>query len=109
MKLLFDHNLSPKLVRLLSKPFPNSDHVFAVGLAEADDRVIWEYARTNDFVIVTKDADYSDLSVLLGFPPKTIWIRRGNCRTKDIAELLQEHYEAVETLVKTEKHILTLF
>jgi predicted nuclease of predicted toxin-antitoxin system len=109
MKLLFDHNLSPKLVNQLNKLFPESNHVFAIGLAEADDRVIWEYAKENNFVIVTKDADYSDLSILFGSPPKTIWIRRGNCRTNDIAELLQEHYEAIETLVETEKHVLTLF
>ena len=54
MKLLFDHHLSPKLVKKLSDVFPDSTHVYLIGLDQADDPGIWEYARTNDFVIVSK-------------------------------------------------------
>jgi predicted nuclease of predicted toxin-antitoxin system len=70
MRLLFDHNLSPGLVQRLSDLFPQSQHVFLLGMDQADDRQIWEYAAQNQFTIVTRDSDYNDLSLLLGFPPK---------------------------------------
>ena len=64
MKLLFDQNLSPKLVHRLADLFPGSGHVQSVGLGCADDDQVWEHTRLNGFTIVTKDADYNNLSVL---------------------------------------------
>lgn len=58
MKLLFDHNLPPLLVSRLADLFPHSQHVFALGLDRASDLEIRDYARENDFVIVTNDADF---------------------------------------------------
>ena len=84
MKLLFNHNLSPRLVWLLADLYPNSQHVFLLEMDQEDDRVIWDYALQNDYTIVTRDSDYSDLSLVRGFPPKVIWIRCGNCSTSTI-------------------------
>ena len=110
MKLLFDHHLSPKLVKRLADQYPASNHVYLLGLAEAEDKDIWEYARRDSFLIVTKDADFSDLSLLLGFPPKVIWIRRGNCSTSTIETILRQHYHDVETLHEDQiMGVLTLF
>jgi predicted nuclease of predicted toxin-antitoxin system len=66
LKLLFDQNLSPRLARRLSNLYPDSDHVFPLGLDRAPDRDIWEHARREGFTIVTKDAEFSDLCMLLG-------------------------------------------
>ena len=110
MKLLFDHNLSPRLINRLSDLFPDSSHVYLLGLDRVDDTVIREYAWQNDFLIVTKDADFSDLCLLLGFPPKVIWIRRGNCKTSDIESILRNHYDEVEALSTDQiVGVLTLF
>lgn len=103
MKLLFDHNLSPKLPELLKDHFPNSEHVFRVGLDTANDPTIWEYARENGFVLVTKDADFSDFSVLRGFPPKVIWIRRGNCKTSVIAGILMDNRDIISNLISDDR------
>ncbi len=84
MRLLFDQNLAPNLVQKLADVFPGSTHVFLIGLDCEDDRIVRKYAGENNFVIVTKDSDYSDLSTRLGYPPKVIWIRRGNCSTLTI-------------------------
>jgi predicted nuclease of predicted toxin-antitoxin system len=110
MKLLFDHNLPPSLVARLADLFPLSEHVFPLGLGRATDLDIREYARLQSFVIVTKDADFSDLCVLKGFPPKIIWIRRGNCSVNDLEQLLREHSEQIE-LLDTDllSGVLTLF
>src|SRR5213593_4048314 len=63
MKLLFDQNVSPKLVNRLADLFPGSSHVQSVGLDCASDDQVWEHARLNGFALVTKDADCNNLSV----------------------------------------------
>ena len=92
MKLLFDHNLPPSLVPRLRDLFPHSEHVFSLGLDRASDLEIREFAKREALLIVTKDADFSDLCVLKGFPPKIVWIRR------DLEQLLRNHYKQIETL-----------
>ena len=84
MKLLFGQNLSPRLVQRLADLYPDSSHVFLVGLDRASDSAVWDYAKANDFSIVTKDTDFSDMSVVRGYPPKVIWLQLGNCTTADI-------------------------
>lgn len=109
-KLLFDQNLSPKLVERLSDLYPNSNHLELLGLGTANDALVWEHAKRDGFVVVTKDADFAELSVLRGFPPKVVWIRRGNCSTKDIEKLLREYSAEIEDLLTdTTSGILTLF
>ena len=92
MKLLFDHNLSYKLVARLADLFPDAAHVRNVNLHEADDRTVWEYARANGFAIVSKDEDFHQLSFLYGAPPQVVWVRLGNCTTADIAHALRRHH-----------------
>jgi predicted nuclease of predicted toxin-antitoxin system len=82
LKLLFDANLSPKLVSRLAGLFPDSVHVFDTGLAHfTSDDAIWEYARSNGFVIVTADSDFLDLVELRGTPPKIVRLENCNYRT----------------------------
>ena len=88
MKLLFDQNISHKLVDLLSQYFPGSEHVFRIGLDQADDKDIWQYCKDNDYAIVTQDSDFHEKSLLYGFPPKVIWLRLGNSSTKNIQNIL---------------------
>jgi predicted nuclease of predicted toxin-antitoxin system len=102
MKLLFDHNLSPKLVYRLAELFPDSNHVYHLGLDQVEDREVWQYAKANGFTIVTKDGDYNDLLILLGFPPKVIWIRRGNCSTNEIENIFKTHHTDIQELTHTE-------
>ena len=110
VRLLFDQNLSPKLVKRLSDIYPNSDHLDLLGLGTAEDTLVWEHAKDNGFVVVTKDADFADLSVLRGFPPKIVWIRRGNCSTTDIENLLRDHNSEIQDLATdSTSGILTLF
>jgi predicted nuclease of predicted toxin-antitoxin system len=92
MKLLFDHNLSYKLVGRLADLFPDSVHVRNVNLHAADDRTVWEHARANGFAIVSKDEDFHQLSFLYGTPPKVVWVRLGNCTTADIEHALRRHH-----------------
>lgn len=89
MKLLLDHNLSHWLINVLRQEYPDSRHVREVGLSEAPDEAVWHYAAQHGFTVVTKDADFHQRSFLFGHPPKVVWIRRGNCSTSDIEQLLR--------------------
>ncbi len=96
MKLLFDENFSPRLVDALCADFPGSTHVHAIGYDGASDSDVWSHARNGNFIIVTKDVDFSDRSTLFGHPPKVIWIRMGNCTTYRIEAALRAQTEQIE-------------
>jgi predicted nuclease of predicted toxin-antitoxin system len=97
MKLLFDQNVSPRLARLLADIYPDSLHIREVGLRDAGDAEIWEYAKSNGFTIVSKDSDFQQRSLLYGHPPKFIWLRAGNCPVRVIEVLLRKHSVAIHT------------
>jgi predicted nuclease of predicted toxin-antitoxin system len=96
VRLLFDQNLSRRLVDRLSVEYPESLHLVSVGLETADDREIWDYAGENDLVIVSKDSDFRQLAFVLGPPPKAVWLRVGNAGTEAIRRLLADSVEIVE-------------
>jgi predicted nuclease of predicted toxin-antitoxin system len=99
VKLLFDQNLSHRLLSTLQKDYPDSQHVRNVGLEEASDEVVWQYAAQHGFTILTKDADFHQRSFLFGYPPKVIWLRCGNCSTATIEHLLRSRREDVAQFV----------
>lgn len=88
MKLLLDQNLSRKIVGQITELYPESCHIASVMTETASDREIWLYAQEHGFTLVTKDDDFEQRSVLLGHPPKVIWIRLGNCRTEEVVDVL---------------------
>lgn len=98
MRLLFDQNLSPRLVELLSDSYPESAHIQSAGLDRAADEAVWNYAKAHGFLIVTKDTDFHERSIIAGSPPKIVWIRRGNCSTTMIEQILRRHREDIQQL-----------
>ncbi|HEV3210951.1 MAG TPA: DUF5615 family PIN-like protein [Chthoniobacterales bacterium] len=79
MKLLLDENLWDKIISRIADLFPGSTHIKAVGLKEADDDGVWEWAKHNGFTIASKDIDFHQRAIVFGHPPKLIWLRVGNC------------------------------
>jgi predicted nuclease of predicted toxin-antitoxin system len=91
LRLLFDANLSPKLVKRLADLFPDSVHVFASGLGRsASDETIWNYAAVNSFAIVTTDADFVAMAERLEPPTQVIRLKNCNYKTARVAELLRQ-------------------
>lgn len=99
MRLLFDQNLSRKLVNRLADIFPESSHLQFHGLAEKTDTEIWEFAKLNDSCIVTQDADFPERSRLYGSPPKVIWLRCGNAPTSQVEALIRSGEPAIQALL----------
>lgn len=97
MRLLLDQNLSQRLITRLADEYPGICHVSQWGLASASDAEVWEAARREGCIIVTKDSDFVDLQVVRGFPPKVLWLRLGNCATARIEEALRQHVRDITT------------
>lgn len=96
LRLLLDENLSERPVSALKQRFPDSSHVRALSLGGADDTAIWDCARNESFVLVTKDEDFIALSVMRGTPPKVVWLNIGNAGNQEIAALLLLNADAIE-------------
>lgn len=99
MSLLFDQNLSRRLPALLAAEFPGSEQVIGAGLATADDRAVWAYAAARGLAVVSKDADFAQLSAVSGPPPKAIWLRIGNGPTRDVVALLRARAADVQAFL----------
>jgi predicted nuclease of predicted toxin-antitoxin system len=104
VKLLFDQNLSFRLVEGTADLYPGSTHVRLIDLQSADDEAIWNYARKHGYVIVSKDSDFHQRSFLRGFPPKVIWIRCGNSSTSHIEEILRDNLAAIQNFCDESVH-----
>lgn len=103
MKLLLDENLSRRAVAFLLEAFPETTQVVLLGLENANDKEIWEYAKTNGFVIVTKDADFFEMSNLYGQPPKIIWLKMGNQSKAATINALLTNKDTIELALIDEK------
>ena len=86
MNLLFDQNISFRIIKRIEDIFPRSISARELGFENPHDFEIWKFAKSNNYSIVTFDSDFIDLCNLKGFPPKIIWLRIGNTSTKNIAE-----------------------
>ena len=95
MKLLLDENLSDRIIHTIVDLYPNSEHVKTLGLINTDDALIWEYAKINAFVIVSKDSDFHQRSLLYGHPPKFIYLRIGNSPTSKIVQILRDNFSTI--------------
>ncbi len=88
MRLLIDNNLSYKLCTSLQEYFPGSNHVRSLLTPDADDLAIWNFAKDNNYIIITKDNDFNERSLLEGCPPKVIHLLCGNRTTAFIEQLI---------------------
>jgi predicted nuclease of predicted toxin-antitoxin system len=99
MKLLFDENISYRIISIINNHFPESAHVSFIRKERFSDLDIWLYAKENDYTIVTYDADFYEWQQLRGYPPKIIWLRFGNAKTEIIAEELIKNTNQIQEFV----------
>ncbi len=105
MKLLFDQNISFRIISRISENFPEAKQVRQVGIENYSDDMIWSYAKDNDFTIVTFDSDFFDISNLKGHPPKIIWLRFGNTTTNFLSEIINQKAEIIRDFIASSEYI----
>lgn len=102
MKLLLDENLSDRIIPKIIDLYPNSVHVKALNLTNTDDNIIWNFAKENNYVIVSKDSDFHQRSILYGHPPKFIYLRIGNSPTSKIVNILRDNLAVISEFNNSE-------
>lgn len=109
MKLLFDQNLSFKLIEKLETVFPGSSHIARHDLRCASDLDIWDFAKAHGFTVVSKDEDFYHIASVVGPPPHFIWIRSVNLSTESIGNVLLSNQEDILNFLLTDSGVLELF
>ena len=87
------------MINKLKLLYPNAVQVREAGLENVTDFEIWEYSKKHDFTIVTFDADFYEINILKGHPPKIIWLRIGNTATKNLVQLFEKNYELISEFI----------
>jgi predicted nuclease of predicted toxin-antitoxin system len=105
VNLLFDQNISHRVLPGVKNVFPQAKHVRDFELQFATDRQIWTFAKENDFAIVTFDADFSELATLYGHPPKIIWLRFGNTLTHNLIEKIAQKADIIFEFLTSDTYI----
>ncbi len=108
-KYLLDENLSKKLSTKLIPVFNHVKHVSEEGLLNSFDLEIWNFAKDNGYTIITKDYDFSDLSHLLGCPPKVIKLNCGNKTSTYICNMLIEKKEFINKFAVSSDCYMEIF
>jgi predicted nuclease of predicted toxin-antitoxin system len=106
MKLLFDQNISFRLIKKIADIYPEAKQVRELGLEDATDLQIFEFAKKNEYVIVTFDSDFCDLNNLNDFPIKIIWLRTGNTTTSNIELIFREKHLLIKAFFKDDNACL---
>ena len=104
MSLLFDQNISFRIISKIETNFPEAKQVRQPGIKNHSDLEIWKYAKENKFTSVTFDANFFDLANLKGHPPKIIWLRFGNTRTDFLADLLKSKNLLIKDFINSDEY-----
>ena len=99
MKLLLDQNISFRITSKIKDLYPGSKQVRDLGLENSKDSFLWNYAKDNNYCIVTFDGDFYDLGLIRGSSPKVIWLRLGNTSTQNIEIVLRKNYDLIKTFL----------
>jgi predicted nuclease of predicted toxin-antitoxin system len=83
------------VLKSIQKVFPDAAQVKQLGLENCKDKEIWDFAKKNNYSIVTFDSDFGNLSALYNHPPKIIWLRTGNLNTSDLIKFLLDHKDVI--------------
>ena len=90
MKVLFDQNISHRLINRIKDIFPEAHQVRDLGIEGYSDQEIWKFAKKNGYTIITFDGDFYDFSLVWGHPPKIVWLRSWNQTTNNVESILRQ-------------------
>jgi predicted nuclease of predicted toxin-antitoxin system len=104
VSILFDQNISFRIISKIASNFPTAKQVRQLGIENFSDIEIWQYAKQNKFTIVTFDSDFFDLSNLKGHPPKIVWLRFGNTKTDFLAEIINSKKAIINDFIDSDTY-----
>jgi predicted nuclease of predicted toxin-antitoxin system len=104
VRLLFDQNISFRIISKIKLKFPEAKQVRELGIENYSDVEIWKFAKEKEDTIVTFDSDFYDLSHFKGFPPKIIWLRFGNTKTDFIANIINSRHLIIKDFINAPEY-----
>lgn len=105
VKLIFDQNISFRVVPKVLDFLPYAVHVRSLDLEDTEDGTIWQFAKQNEDAIITFDQDFAELAMVRGAPPKIIWLRIGNSSNDEIIEFLKNNLILIEEFLKNKNYM----
>jgi len=64
----------------------------------------WQYAKTNGFVIVSRDSDFQERSLVAGHPPQVVWLKISNRSKTVVLNILLDHHTEIELALIEQDH-----
>ena len=104
MKLLFDQNISFRIISKIKYLFPEAVQVRQLNIENYSDIEIWNFAKSNDYTIITFDADFFDISNIKGHPPKIIWLRFGNTTINYLAGIINSKNDIITDFINKQEY-----
>ncbi|NJO00592.1 MAG: DUF5615 family PIN-like protein [Bacteroidia bacterium] len=104
MKLLLDQNISYRIIKLLHEFYPEMSQIGRLGMAQTDDAMVWQYARTHNYILVTFDAYFHERNLISGYPIKIIWLQCQDTSTNNVVRILKDNYAAIKSFYEDENH-----
>ncbi len=95
MKILLDQNISYLAIKKLDNLFEEIAQIGRLGMAQTDDAMIWQYARTHGYTVVTFDAYFKERNILSEHPIKIIWLRCQDTSPDYIIKILKNNIEVI--------------
>ena len=100
MKFIVDAQLPMGLARYLTGQFNvQASHVRELGLGNADDQTIFNYARQTASIVVTKDSDFVELVYRHGTPPQIVWVTSGNTTNENLTRIFAATFASALQLI----------
>ncbi len=106
MRFLVDAQLPPALTRWLESKGHAVEHARDAGLLHASDGEIWDYARSANAVILTKDEDFSTRAIAALPGPPVVWIRTGNTTNRALLERLEPLWFEIERALQRGERLI---
>ena len=99
MRIVINAQLPPSLAALLLQHGHEAQHVGAIGLRDAADRAVWDYALQSGAAVLTKDEDFAVRRLRDSQGPVIVWLRVGNCSRAALVQWLVPLLPSIERLI----------
>jgi predicted nuclease of predicted toxin-antitoxin system len=110
MKIWIDAQLSPAIAAWINRTYDDieAQSVRAVGLRDATDSKIFEEARSQNVVVMSKDNDFTNLIERHGPPPQIIWVTCGNTSNAKMRQILSKTLPKAKELLDQEEAVVEI-
>jgi len=106
VKFLVDAQLPPALAVWLRDQGHDAVHAMNSVGVDAPDSAIWDLARLDERIIVTKDRDFAIWAASRQAGPRVVWLRIGNATTRSLMAWLEPRWPIIQERLIENTHLV---